>query len=456
MTNPLVPNYKPDVGRLVTDRFDFQNHVDGTDFRHEADQIDLVPNITIDSVAQTNVQDAIAALTAIVTPPTINDASTTVKGIVKLAGDIAGTATSVRVTGLQGKAVSATAPTNGQVLTFNSSLNLWNPATSTTLFNPSGDLAGNNIVQQVIGLSGSAVAAGTLVSASTDIISFTSTSKATITQDTSALDGLTLTIRGQSSSGASKNGGYVVIGGGGSGAGGLAGGVSLQLTSSVIAGYPQTGLTPVTAINLIQLREPAVGRAVLSLCHPTDLTSTDMPANTGNRVIYIRNADSNPSTGNPSNGAILYASSGKLYVKEEDGNQFVLGSIPNPSIWGDTGQQTYTSRNYTTSAIGAASTIFSRTLSDLTSTRVDVILVGRVSGTTDTAQFNLSIGYIRNGGAPAAVGTTTNADARTNGAGSGWTVPTITVVGNVLTVSTGFSASTEINWIAITQLVMVT
>lgn len=58
--------------------------------------------------------------------PTVNDATTSVKGIVQLAGDIGGTATSVVVTRLQGTAVSATTPTTNQVLQHNGTQ--WVPA----------------------------------------------------------------------------------------------------------------------------------------------------------------------------------------------------------------------------------------------------------------------------------------------------------------------------------------
>lgn len=58
--------------------------------------------------------------------PTVNDATTGAKGIVQLAGDIGGTATSVSVTGIQGVAVSATTPTSNQVLQHNGTS--WAPA----------------------------------------------------------------------------------------------------------------------------------------------------------------------------------------------------------------------------------------------------------------------------------------------------------------------------------------
>ena len=123
MADPVVPNYISGIGRFATDRFTYEKHIVGEDDRHKANQIDLFPTVVI-GTAQTTVQDAIAAISlSIGTPPA--DASTTVKGIVKLAGDIAGTATSVTVTKIQGKPVSALTPSSGDVLTWDGSV--WKP-----------------------------------------------------------------------------------------------------------------------------------------------------------------------------------------------------------------------------------------------------------------------------------------------------------------------------------------
>ncbi|WP_346984039.1 hypothetical protein [Chryseobacterium sp. POE27] len=58
----------------------------------------------------------------------VTDATTTAKGIMQLAGDLAGTATSPTVAKIQSKAVSSTAPTNGQILKYNTTTSAWEPA----------------------------------------------------------------------------------------------------------------------------------------------------------------------------------------------------------------------------------------------------------------------------------------------------------------------------------------
>lgn len=458
MSDPLVPNYKQGVGRLVTDRFDFEKHVNGTDFRHKAGQIDLFPTLVVNSVSVTTVQEALAAFVDVITPPTIHDATSSVKGILKLTGDFAGTADLPKVVAIQGKPISTLTPNNGDVLTWNSGLSTWQPSAATNAFSPAGDLGGNNVLQNVIGWSGQEfdVSVGKVVRGSNNVVSYINSATPLITQDGSTVNhGANLILRAQSTTGSAKNGGNAIVAGGAPGSGGLRGGVKLQLTAVVPVGYPQTSLSGIGLSNMLQATEVAINRRVLSLCNPNDLTTLDMPANTGDMVLYIRNAATVPSSGAPSNGAILYADLGQLWVKQQDGNQFAVGSIPNPSVWGASGQQTYTSRNYLQSFSGSASLAFTFSLPDNTATRADVILIGKANGSNNSAQFNLSMGYTRHGGsAPAAVGTLTNADPRNTAGASGWTVPNITVSGNTLQVFTGYSPSVAVTWLVVTQLTM--
>ncbi|WP_312900657.1 tail fiber domain-containing protein [Chryseobacterium taichungense] len=57
-----------------------------------------------------------------------NDATTGVKGIVQLAGDMGGTAVSPKVVGIQGIPVTNSTPANGQVLKYNTTTSSWEPA----------------------------------------------------------------------------------------------------------------------------------------------------------------------------------------------------------------------------------------------------------------------------------------------------------------------------------------
>ncbi len=366
----------------------------------------------------------------------ISEATTISKGIIQLTGDISGTATNILVTKIQGKPISTLFPNDGDVLTWDGGTFAWTPSPAVNAFSAGEDLSGTNALQQVIGLTGT----GGSTRVSSDALTWISGSEPVITQATTALnDGANFTIKGQNTTGISKDGGNVIITSGSPGSGGLKGKVSLELDAG--------GST------MIELTEVAADRRVISLLHDGPLTTIDMPASTGDLVMYVRDTSTPPTVGNPVNGTIVYSSGGQLWVKQQDGNNFSVGSIPNPSVWGSTGEQTYTYRSYVTSSVGAAALAFSFALPNNTSVKIDVIYTGKATSATDGAAFNLSMGYLRGVGSPIAMGTVTNADSRTtSGSAAGWTIPDIVTVANNLQILTGFSTSNTINWLVIVQL----
>ncbi len=164
--SPINPNFKPGVGHLVTDRYDFQKHIDGTDFRQDAGTVDLNPTITIGSTVITDVQTAIEALAGSIIVPSVPDATTSSKGIIQLNGDLFGSGTTAlnpRVSGLQGTPVSVfSGLTANQVLTWNGST--WINQAVPGSISIAGDLAGVGStlsVPRVSGLQGFQVASTT-------------------------------------------------------------------------------------------------------------------------------------------------------------------------------------------------------------------------------------------------------------------------------------------------------
>lgn len=158
---PQDPNFKFGVGRISTDRYDFEAHLDGvnppgyTNFRHDANQVDMTPLITINGQQPTNVQDAIALLAG---GSGLGLATFTTPGIVQLSGDIGGNnnALNIFVSGLQGRPVSATIPTSGQALAWNGTS--WTPQTiGGGGFTAGGDLSGTSSNQNVINIHGASV-----------------------------------------------------------------------------------------------------------------------------------------------------------------------------------------------------------------------------------------------------------------------------------------------------------
>jgi hypothetical protein len=162
MSNPPIPT-NPNIttgantGRVVTDRYDFESHLEGSNFRHKANQIDLFPTVVI-GTTKTTVQDAIVALTASLTIPAIPDATTISKGAVQLAGDIGGTASSVSVIALKGYPLASIPPSiTGQVLTWNGSA--WQPQAVSNAFTFAGDVTGTAGATTVVKINGKPVVA---------------------------------------------------------------------------------------------------------------------------------------------------------------------------------------------------------------------------------------------------------------------------------------------------------
>ena len=131
---PQAPNFNPGVGRLATDRYDFEAHIEGTKFRHKADQIDLFPTLVIGGTLAADVQDALELLTGLIAAPVIPQATIGVTpanlGIVTLGGDFGGNALTPKVTGLQGFPIQNIAPLANQVLSYNGSF--WAPVAAPT------------------------------------------------------------------------------------------------------------------------------------------------------------------------------------------------------------------------------------------------------------------------------------------------------------------------------------
>jgi len=435
---PSTPNYNSASGQITTNRYDFQSHIDGASFRHQSNQIDLSISLTINNTLVSDVQDAIYQLSLITAPPVINHATTNQLGIIQLSGDIAGTATNVKVTALQGRPVSTTIPALNNVLTWNG--NVWTPIASVSAFTAGGDLAGSNVIQQVVNLTGNNT--GQVTSEANSIVFNANVTAPILTQSSTNINtGQDMQFIAQSTTAAGLNGGNIILSGGNKGSGATSrGGVRLQINGS----------------DLVSIFEPIANQRVLSLVNGSQLSYTQMPANTGDLVMYIANTTTPPTTGNPVGGCILYSQSGQLYVKQPNALNFAIGSIPNPSIWGPTGAQTYSYRATATSTTNAGIQIFTYSLPNYTATKVDVIMVGKEVGSADSAQFNLSIGYVRHGGLPVSVGSLTIADPRTTTAAAGWSVlPTISVdSANNLNIFTGGNAATNINWIMIVQLTM--
>jgi hypothetical protein len=162
------------TGRLVLDRYDFDKHLDGSDFKHNANNINLVNSIedTTTHVHYTNVEDAIHYIysNANIQLPS---ATATLAGIVKLKGDLKDNQSNpsiflrdnITVVGLQKTPISSTLPNNNQVLRYisgsGSGSGKWEPSDITFSLTFDGDVSavrtGSNYTISVKELTGSGV-----------------------------------------------------------------------------------------------------------------------------------------------------------------------------------------------------------------------------------------------------------------------------------------------------------
>jgi hypothetical protein len=405
--------------------------------------IDLSPSVSIDGYSVSTVQAAIATLAVTVSPPIITPASATSPGIIQLAGDLGGTATSPRVISLQSKPVSTAVPSLNQVLTWNGTY--WTPENPPNGFTAGGDLSGTSSAQHVVSITGSSNNVSLLASNFTFAANLSLPYIYQASSSTAA--GSNFLIAAQSTSYASANGGNLVLVGGDPGSGGLSGGVICQIGNSISPSYP------------IQALKIASGQRVVSLAHTAVVSTTDLPAGCGDMVVYVHNAVISP-TSNPTNGVILYGNGGQLWLMQGDaaGLNFQVGTDPNPKISGANGQQTYLSRGYATTLSTATAVLITYAIGDNTANNVEATIVGRSTNSTDSIQYKFSTGYVRHsGGAPTAVGITTSSDSRCTAGASFWTLPSISISGNNLLVNTGASNTTQtITWFATLALVTVT
>lgn len=100
------------------------------------------------------------------------------------------------------------------------------------------------------------------------------------------------------------NGGVLRLQGGAAktdGSSGLRGGVRLELSSAGVV--------------MAEVAEVAVGQRVVALAKTSAVTSTDIPTNAGDGVVFIGNAATEP-TANPANGGVLYASAGIVFARQ--------------------------------------------------------------------------------------------------------------------------------------------
>lgn len=514
--NPNVPNFVPGVGRLVTDRYDFQAHIDGSNFRQNATTVDLFPTLVINSVTCTTVQEAVQELLDVVSPPTIQPATASQLGIIQLAGDLyvpGSVATAPKVGGLQGRPVANIPPTTNYVLTWSGTAwipmpgvtfvptgdlsgsptsqtviglrghNLPSPSGTNTLlqwsgtafswatvatFSAGGDLSGTNTSQQVNAWTGIGTSPGVTVTAHNDVVQFDVGSVPYITQTYVPGTGSTvannMTIKAQGvtfGSGGSPDqlGGNLILCGGaipeGEGGGGTFGGVSLSVGGDPFADTNAAVTFQVTQVQQSSGIEPVVA-AFFPATSFTGITNTDIPNSIGgNDFIYIGDTAS-PPTGPSPTGTLLWSQNGVLNIMQENGVTFAVGSIPNPSSWGtlSPGQgQTITYRLYGASTTSAGVNVMTGANAFTIPNNTSVRADVIFIGKQPTSANNAQ--YNLSMGFVNNSGSVSSVGTVTSTDSrtiGSWNSPNISNSGTALQITTGYTGTAAANWTVLVQL----
>lgn len=137
----------------------------------------------------------------------------------------------------------------------------------------------------------------------------------------SAGTALTMTISGGASTTNNNNGGAIAIKGGAT-----AGGSGLRGVAQLFLGQSDC---------MVEATEVVLGNRVTALARGVALTSTEMPANSGDKVCYVGNAGTAP-TASPVSGCILYATGGNLAYYTSGGQQVTLPTTTSATATGGT------------------------------------------------------------------------------------------------------------------------
>lgn len=167
-----------------------------------------------------------------------------------------------------------------------------------------------------------------------------------------------------------NNGGAVQIGGGSPGTGGSG--------TAALYGPVQIGFGPTLGGGiLVEAAGPlSANNRVVSLARITALTSTNMPANTGDGVINVGNCNSEPSANCDNTGVIVYAAGARLKARETNG--YVSELVATDSSGGPTATHKNVLRRrgrVNTTSTSTTLTVVSLSATDINATTAGVIVI---------------------------------------------------------------------------------
>lgn len=151
-----------------------------------------------------------------------------------------------------------------------------------------------------------------------------------------------LYITGQATGGGNGNGGDVVVRSGNKNGSGVPGKIQLAISVS-------------STVYMMEALEIASGRNILALCGGAAVTTTEMPANSGDKVIWLAPCDTAPTANPGGDGVILYGSRGVLYARDNSG--FIHGLNARAQDTNASSKQQFSIVSHTTVASVSTTTI---------------------------------------------------------------------------------------------------
>ena len=265
---------------------------------------------------------------------------------------------------------------------------------------------------------------------------------------------------GQAATGAGNNGGaggQLLLS---SGPGGTSGSATAGINGPVRLQLGATNLTMIEAANLV-----AGGQNVVALCQAgTGISATQLPANSGDRIIWIGNANTVPAANPASTGVILYAATSALNTRDATGTVAALSPVSGGAVNTQAQQQRLFTEYGRITVTGGTVTINIPLATATTSCQLEVTALIKiaVAGSTttvgDTFTDVKSATFKNVGGTVSQVGTSVDltpgqSDTSITGSAITFTISTTNIVVTLTATATTGTLGTADCTIAVKQIV---
>jgi hypothetical protein len=203
-----------------------------------------------------------------------------------------------------------------------------------------------------------------------------------------------------------QNGGRLDLQGGTANGSGLKGGVRISLNGSA---SPEP---------MLEAAELVSGQRIVSLAMGSAVTSTQMPSNTGDLVVYLANTNTVP-TANPVSGSIIYNNAGSITTRTANGviNDLSPVGVTNASL---PTKRWFRQHGSVTTSNNSMTTVATLTIPASSVAVLQAFLVGKRSDVEGNVTSVMTIGHIKRTGSSAPSVTTTFSNAYEDDTNTDW------------------------------------